>query len=143
MGANLRVEIQAEVDAPRHEVYELLATAGGLGRWLDEAALEPRAGAPVRFRLRDAVAVGQVVAVDPPQHISFSWDWEDEPLRTYTVVCFDAIDHGARTHVTVRHVGFRTEAQTRLHESLWQYWFGRFRRVADAVPSDKLEVTHP
>lgn len=124
-----RVELQAEVKASRLLVYPLLATAEGLAQWLDAAELEPRVGSPVRLRMLDAVAVGKVLAVDPPQHISFTFDWEGEPLGAQTVVALDVIDHGSRSHVTLRHVGFRDERQLELHESLWAYWFERFRKA--------------
>ncbi|MEX2547704.1 MAG: SRPBCC domain-containing protein [Chloroflexota bacterium] len=137
-----RVELQTEVDAARVLVYPLLATAEGLGRWLTEAELDPRVGAKARFRLRDAVAVGEVLAVDPIQHISFSWDWEAEPLGTLTVVAFDAIDHGARTHVTIRHVGLPTRALVELHDEMWRYWLARFEDAARALPR-RDEATHP
>ncbi|MBA2558163.1 MAG: SRPBCC domain-containing protein [Chloroflexi bacterium] len=126
------LELQAEVDAPRERVYELLATAKGLGRWLDEAELEARFEGPVRIRMTDAVATGQVLSIQPPQHISFSWAWEGEDARSGTVVAFDAIDHGSRTHVTVRQVGFRTREQRSLHEALWAYWFGRFQEAVES-----------
>jgi uncharacterized protein YndB with AHSA1/START domain len=128
-----RVEVQGEVDAPREAVFGLLATADGLARWLDEAELDPRVGGRLRVRMRDAVATGTVVALDPPQHISFAWDWETEPIGARSVVAFDAIEHGARTHVTVRHVGLPTRRQLELHAELWRHWFGRFREVANAV----------
>lgn len=129
-----RVELQAEVDALRVDVFPLLATAEGLARWLDSAELQPRVGGLVRFRLRDAVATGKILALDPPQHISFSWDWEAEPIGTLTVVAFDAIDHGSRTHVTIRHVGLPTEAQVELHTEMWRYWLERFAAVAMELP---------
>ena len=125
-----RVEIQAEVDAPREAVYRLIATAEGLGTWLDGVEMEPRVGAPARFRLGDAVASGTVLAVDPPQHISFSWDWEGGSLGRPSVVALDAIDHGARTHVTLRHVGLPNRRQLELHAELWRYWFERFKQAA-------------
>jgi uncharacterized protein YndB with AHSA1/START domain len=138
MGARDRIELQAEVDAPRASVWRLVATAEGLGRWLDEAELEPRPGADFRFRLLDAEAVGQVIAVDPPQHISLRWSWRDEPAAQ-SVVAFDAIDHGARTHLTLRHVGLRDSRQLELHEALWSHWFPRLCRAAGGrtdVPAD-------
>ena len=138
----VRVELQTEVDAPRDAVYALLATGQGLARWLDEAELQPRVGAPVRIRMRDAVAHGRVLAVDEPQHISFTWDWEDEPLPSPSVVAFDAIDHGARTHVTVRHVGLDDERQVELHDALWSYWLRRFEDAAQRI-GPKPELTHP
>ena len=137
-----RVELQLEVDAPRAAVFELMASADGLRQWMDDAELEPRVAAPVRLRLRDATAVGQVLAVDPPQHISFSWDWSDEPLGRASVVAFDAIDHGARTHVTLRHVGLPSRRQVELHAALWRHWLARFAVACRALPS-KDETNHP
>lgn len=128
-----RVELQTEVDAPRVLVYPLLATAEGLAKWLDEAELERRVGGAVRLRLRDAVAVGKVLAVDPPQHISFTWDWLGQPLGRVTVVAFDAIDHGSRTHLTIRHVGLPSPAQVELHEEMWRHWLERFDAAAKAL----------
>lgn len=132
------VELQAEVAAPRRFVFPLLATAEGMTRWLDEVDLEPRVGAATRFRLRDAVAVGKVLALDPPQHISFSWEWEGEPAAVASVVALDAIDHGRRTHLTLRQVGFRDERQRELHEALWRYWFGRLTEAAARAGAEVL-----
>jgi uncharacterized protein YndB with AHSA1/START domain len=137
-----RVELQAEVDAPRSLVYPLLATAEGLGSWLDGAEFEPRVGGLVRLRMRDAVGVGKVLSVGPPQHISFTWDWEGRTLGAASVVAFDAIDHGARTHVTFRHVGLPSPEQVTLHEEMWRYWRDRFVAACKALPK-KVETTHP
>ncbi|HUG49018.1 MAG TPA: SRPBCC domain-containing protein [Candidatus Limnocylindria bacterium] len=139
---NDRVELQTEVDAPRVAVYSLLATSEGLSRWLDEAELEPRVGGALRVRLLEAVAQGKVLAIDEPQHISFTWDWQDESLGVTTVVAIDAIDHGARTHVTLRHVGLPNARQVELHRALWEHWLGRFEAAARALP-EKVETTHP
>jgi uncharacterized protein YndB with AHSA1/START domain len=130
MPNDLRVEHQAEVPGRREELFKLVATSEGLRRWLDGAELSPSVGGAVRLTLRDAVAVGKVLAVDAPQHISWTWDWEGEPLHANTVVAFDLIDHAERTHLTVRHVGFRSRAQQQLHDALWRYWFGRLVRAA-------------
>jgi uncharacterized protein YndB with AHSA1/START domain len=123
---NDRVELQAEVEAPREDVFALLATAAGLATWLDEAQLDARVGGAFRMRMRDATAMGKVLALDPPQHISLEWNWETEPMPRPSVVAFDAIDHGARTHVTIRHVGLPSADQVMLHEELWRYWMARF-----------------
>ena len=130
-----RVELQTEVDAPREAVFALLATADGLATWLDAAELEPRVGGLVRLTLRDGVAVGKVLALDPPQHISFTWDWEGRSLAHLSVVAFDAIDHGARTHVTLRHVSLPSPAQVELHTEMWRYWLSRFDAAVAALPT--------
>jgi uncharacterized protein YndB with AHSA1/START domain len=137
-----RVELQTEVDAPRELVFPLLATAEGLRQWLDSADVDARVGGETRFTLRDSRAVGRVVALDPPQHISFSWEWLDQPLGKPSVVAFDAIDHGARTWVTLRQVGLATPEQVEIHEQMWRYWLERFVEATRALP-DKEETTHP
>ena len=138
---NDRVELQIEVDAEREAVFELVATAHGLRRWLDAAELEPRVGGDLRHRLRDTAAHGTVLAFDPPQHISFTFDWIDEPLGRASVVAFDVIDHGARAHVTLRHVGLPTRAQVELHDHLWRHWLSRFEDAVRALPSE-VATTH-
>ena len=138
---NDRVELQAEVDAPRADVFALFATAQGLRRWLDAAELDPRVGGALSVTMRDAQATGEVLALNPPQHISFTWRWSSEPAARQSVVAFDAIDHGARTHVTVRHVGLATADEVELHEELWRHWLRRFE-VATRKLTDKAETTH-
>ena len=76
-----------------------------------QATLDTRVGGGFRFRLLDGVAAGRVVAYAPVQHISYAWDWEGAPLGVATTVAFDLIAHGSRTHLTLRHVGFRTASQ--------------------------------
>jgi uncharacterized protein YndB with AHSA1/START domain len=128
-----RVELQAEIEAPRDLVFALVATAEGLRAWVDEADFEPRVGGAVRIRFHDAVGVGTVVALDPPQHVSFTWDWEQEPLGSRTVVAFDAIAHGAATHLTLRNVGIRGPRRLELHAELWKHWFERLTLAAGTV----------
>jgi uncharacterized protein YndB with AHSA1/START domain len=138
---NDRVEMQQEIDADREGVFGLVSTAAGLRRWLDDGEIEPRVGGEVRLRLRDSDAVGKVLAIDPPQHISFTWQWVDDGRAT-GVVAFDAIDHGSRTHLTVRHVGLRGAEQVQLYEELWRYWLERLIEAAKALP-DKAQAAHP
>jgi len=128
-----RLELQAEVDAPRRQVFELLATADGLRQWVDDAELDGRVGGRIRLRMLDAEGGGEILALDPPQHISYTWDWAGQPLGATTVVAFDAIDHGARTHVTLRHVGLPDRRQLELHRALWEHWLRRFAAAAQAL----------
>jgi len=136
-----RVELQTEVDVPRRLVFPLVATADGLRHWLDSAELDARVGGELRATMRDAQAVGKVLALDPPQHISFQWDWADASLGAASVVAIDAIDHGARTHVTLRHVGLPSRQEVVLHEQLWRYWMSRFEDACRSLPSE-IETAH-
>jgi uncharacterized protein YndB with AHSA1/START domain len=130
MVAAPRVELQAEVDGRRADLFALVSSANGFRRWLDDAEFEPKVGSACRFVMGDAIAVGQVLAVSAPQHVSMTWDWEGEPLGSPSVVAFDLIDHGKRTHVTLRHVGLADRAQRELHDAMWHHWFGRLVKAA-------------
>lgn len=139
MRALARVEFQAEVGQGREAVYGLVSTSTGLARWLDSAELDATVGGTFRFGMGAAAATGSVVALTAPQHISLAWDWEDEPLGLPSVVAFDLIDHGNRTHLTLRHVGFPSAAQRDLHTVLWRHWFGRLVRATKAAQVDQSE----
>jgi uncharacterized protein YndB with AHSA1/START domain len=131
------VELQAEIKAPRERVFALLTTPRGLEAWLGGADFTPSVGARYRLGMADATAVGTVLALDAPQHVSLSFDWEDEPLGIPTVLAFDAIDHGDRTYLTLRHVGLPGGRQRELHAVLWRYWFARLvRAAAEPGPGD-------
>lgn len=136
-----RVELQAEIEADRADVFALVATAEGLGSWLDGAELEARVGGVVRLLLRDSEVAGKILALDPPQHISFTWQWVDEPARAPSVVAFDVIDHGERAHLTIRHVGLRDREAVELHQELWRHWLDRLVNAARRLPR-KVDVTH-
>jgi uncharacterized protein YndB with AHSA1/START domain len=127
-----RVELQAEVDGRRADLFGLVSSVDGFRRWLDDADFEPTVGRPCRFVLGGATAVGKVLAVATPQHVSVTWDWEGEPLGSPSVVAFDLIDHGKRTHLTLRHVGLADRAQRELHDAMWRHWFGRLIEAATA-----------
>ena len=125
MVAAPRVELQAEVDGRRADLFALVSTVEGFRRWLDDATFEPAVGSACRFVLGNAAAVGKVLAVSAPQHVSMTWDWDGEPLGSPSVVAFDLIDHGKRTHLTLRHVGLADRRQRELHDAMWRHWFGR------------------
>jgi uncharacterized protein YndB with AHSA1/START domain len=134
----MRVELQAEVPGRRADLFALVATPEGLSRWLDEAEMAPLVGAAVRLRLRDATAVGKVVALSPPQHLSLSWEWLGARSGA-GVVAFDLIDHGTRTHLTLRHVGLRTAAEAELHAEVWRHWFARLVAAATELGQGRPE----
>jgi uncharacterized protein YndB with AHSA1/START domain len=134
----MRVELQAEVPGHRADLFALVSTSGGLSRWLDEAEVAAAVGGPVRLRLRDAVVVGRVLALAPPQHVSFSWEWQGGAAGL-GVVAFDLIDHGPRTHLTLRHVGLRAGAEAELHAEIWRHWFGRLVEVARQAGRERPE----
>ena len=73
--ADLRVELQAEVDGQREGLFPLVSTADGLATWMDAATLDARVGGGFRFRLLDGVAEGRVVVLAPVQPVVLWRSW--------------------------------------------------------------------
>ncbi len=136
------VELQAEIHAGRDIIWPLLSTSDGLGRWLGATEIPRSVGGPVRLTIASAAAHGVLLALDPPQHVSFTFDWDEASVGGVTVVALDAIDHGATTHLTLRHVGLPAGRERDRHAALWREQFGRLVRVAEetarkAVPASR------
>jgi uncharacterized protein YndB with AHSA1/START domain len=111
----------------------------------DEAPLE--VGGRLRVRMHEAIAECRVTSLEVPQHVGLTWSWApgtgvppaaagDRP----TAVAFDLIDHGGRTHLTLRHVGLATHAEAEAHEQAWRHWFARLVRAArEGQPASRVE----
>ena len=130
------VELQAEVHSGRDRVWPLLSTSEGLAAWLGQAEVPASVGGQIRLTVGDAAAHGVLLAVDGPQHISFTFDWDGAPIGGPTVLALDAIEHGASTHLTLRHVGLPAGRERDRHEALWHERFGRLVRVAEEATED-------
>ena len=134
--------VVALTDASFDGAHHVWTASGATITYMDSDGLDARVGGELRATLRDSQAVGRVLALDPPQHISFAWDWVERPLGATSVLAFDVIDHGSRTWVTLRHVGLPSEAQIALQDQVWRYWLGRFEDACRLLPREKSVASH-
>lgn len=71
---------EIEIAASPDTVFQFLVDPELMVEWLGQAVeIDPRVGGVVRIDMngRDVV-VGEVLAVDPPRSISFTWGWDRE-----------------------------------------------------------------
>ncbi|HSK16179.1 MAG TPA: SRPBCC family protein [Gaiellaceae bacterium] len=122
VGSALAVEQEIRIEAPRERVFALLTEEGEMARWLPQPRFESRIGGRFGMQTGEWSAVGEVVALDPPRRVAYTWDWENAPLGARTEVSFDLEEDGAATIVRLRHTGFASEEQAASHDEGWRYY---------------------
>lgn len=129
------LELEIRVAASRSTVFSLLDNAEGMARWFGSTVdLEPEPGGEVRVDIngRD-IAKGQVVEVDPPERIVFTFGWEGEghPVPAgSTQVEIALTEDGDETIVKLRHTGLTVE-QAAQHKEGWEHYMPRLLAVAE------------
>ena len=128
------IEWEVIVAAPPELVWQFWADPARLVRWMGtEATLEPRPGGDIVVRYGNgAVMRGEIVEVDPPRRLVFTWGWEDpaeivRPGESRVEVTLEAADQGTRVHV--RHLGLPTPERAG-HAEGWDYFLGRLLEAA-------------
>jgi len=104
-----------------------------LVRWMGSVAeIDLRPGGAIRISYGNgAVMAGELVTLDPPRRLVFTWGWEDpaevvRPGQSRVEVAFDAVDGG--TLVVVRHHDL-PHGERAGHAEGWDYFLGRLGGV--------------
>jgi len=124
--ATTTIEHMVEIDASPSTVYELWTTPAGLCAWWGvSASIDPKPGGAVRVDIDgEHVMVGEVLSVEPPHRLRFTFGWENgEPAPGSTEVDVVIDDLGAGSRVTLRHVGLPIEF-IESHARGWTYFLG-------------------
>ena len=123
---------QVLVAAEAETVWQDWADATSLAQWMwpprfeSPAAVTPAVGGAwnVRSAVTGMAVVGEVIAVDPPRELRIAWRWAGEDQTTDVTVSLEPVsDHATR--VTVRHTGFRNDAERDDHIQGWTDCLGR------------------
>jgi uncharacterized protein YndB with AHSA1/START domain len=74
----LRLELSFELPGTPEQVWDAIATAGGISSWFLPTELEERAGGAVTFHMGETNSEGTVTAWEPPSRIEFvEPDWAE------------------------------------------------------------------
>jgi uncharacterized protein YndB with AHSA1/START domain len=75
---------------------------------------------------------GEVLEVDPPRSVEFTWGWHDEnDLRGHdTSVRFEVHPEGSGTRFVLIHTGLADEESARNHEMGWTSSLNKLERLA-------------
>jgi uncharacterized protein YndB with AHSA1/START domain len=129
------IERRIEIRAPRETVFRYFTDSGRFAAWWGEgSAIEPHPGGRVRIRYPNGVvASGEVVEIDPPSRIVFTYGYEGEgkpipPGGSRVTVRLDTVEEG--TAVVLRHESDDAPAEVGAeHVQGWRYQMAVFANV--------------
>jgi uncharacterized protein YndB with AHSA1/START domain len=135
-GSAVRREI--EIAASPETVWEFLVDPAKAHTWWGQAvAFEARPGAPLRIQVTPAsISSGEVVEVDPPRRLVYTWGWEvggggpEIVPPGSTTVEIDLVPSGAGTTLRLVHRGLPDDDAAALHGQGWDHYLGRLAVAA-------------
>ena len=124
-----------EIRAPRETVFRYFTDSARFAAWWgDGSAIDPRPGGKVRIRYPNGVvASGEVVEIDPPARIVFTYGYEAEgnpipPGGSRVTIRLDPLEEG--TAVALRHESADAPAPVGAeHVQGWRYQMAVFANV--------------
>lgn len=127
MTATTTIEHVVHIDAAPSTVFDLWTTADGLCAWWAVAAsVDPQPGGAIRVDIDgEHVMVGEVVAVEPPNRLRFTFGWEgSDPAPGSTEVDVLIESNGGGSRLTLRHHGLPIDF-IESHASGWTHFLGQ------------------
>lgn len=145
--APLTLVVKRTFSAPRDRVYLAWTDVSELIRWFapsddftTEASLDLRVGGAYRIELHNtkdkhtSIVVGTYREIDPPEKLSFTWQW-DKPGARETLVTVDFISAGNSTEVILTHQLLTDETDRDNHAKGWTGCFGMLSRYISNAAS--------
>ena len=131
-------------DAPRARVYDAWTKPDVLKEWFGPAgftipsiAMKLVVGGAYTITMRapdgeDYVVRGEFKAIRPPEHLSYTWLWDEMPPdpQVNTLVSIDFIDRGSQTEIVLTHEGFASAESRDRHQA---GWLGTFESLEKLV----------
>ena len=123
---------EIRIGAPLEVVFEYLVDPAKLCRWMaQDAEVERRLGGVYRLTIDGNVTSGELVELEPPRRVAFTWGWEGGgpvPPGSSTVVV-ELEPEGDGTLVRLTHRGLPAEA-LELHRQGWDRFLPQLAEAA-------------
>ncbi|HVY40017.1 MAG TPA: SRPBCC domain-containing protein [Polyangia bacterium] len=137
------IVVEYEIQRPPAAVWRALTEPQLLARWLMENDIRPEVGHRFTFRAPpipgwDGVVHCEVLEVDPPRRLRYSWRGGSDDLQGYgtridTVVTWTlAATPGGGTWLRLEHAGF-TDENAFAYEGLAKGWRGKLAARIEAI----------
>ncbi len=141
----LVLELRRILPAAPPVVFAALTDPHELARWWGPEGFttpslwfDPRVGASYRIEMQPPTGdpfslTGDFRVVDPPNHLAFTFAWEDpDPDDVETLVDLSLRDLDRATEVTLDQGRFTTDARRELHRSGWTDSFDKLEQLLSA-----------
>lgn len=145
------VELKITIGAPPATVFSFLTDPARILGWIGRSVeLDPRPGGVLRIDVngRDVVQ-GEILEVDAPRFIAFTWGWDREeavlPVGSSRVeIRLEA--RGEDTLLRLRHLRLPPDVREE-HAAGWDHYLGRLRTAASggdpgADPLATKDIVH-
>jgi len=134
MPDDLFVTREVKIAAPPGVVFDYLTEPAKLMQWNTTAAeFDARVGGAYRFTVAGShVASGEVLELDPPRRLAYTWGWEDNditPPGSSTVV-FELEQDGDYTIVRLTHRDLPSKDACDAHAEGWEHYLPRLSLAA-------------
>jgi uncharacterized protein YndB with AHSA1/START domain len=131
------IEREVRIAAPPELVWSFWVVPERIVRWMGRTAtFDSTPGGTVRIDYGGGhVMRGEVLELDPPRRLVFTWGWEDpaEAVRPGgSRVEVDLAPEGDGTRLRLRHSGLPDAAEVAGHAEGWDYFLGRLVGAAAA-----------
>ena len=127
----LMVDKTIRIEAPREHVFKLLTDPKEVKRWEPMVEFEPRIGGKFRFEPGEHRGFGEIIELDPPNVVAYTWDWRNDPLGTRTIVKYELKADGNATILRLTHTGFGDAERAKNHGIGWEYYNQRLKIAAE------------
>jgi uncharacterized protein YndB with AHSA1/START domain len=122
------------IEAQPETVWQFLVEPEKIARWKGvDVKFEARVGAPYRtVVVPENVAVGELVELDPPHRLVYTWGWEGNPdvPPGSTTVEYELIPEGDGTRVRLTHRDLPNQESVDSHAHGWDHYLERLAVAA-------------
>jgi len=141
MGAAERAPVvrELEIAARPETVWGFLVDADKAARWWGVTVeIDPRVGGLLRVLVTSGrTALGELLEVDPPRRLVYTWGWEptgdpvvDQVPPGSSTVELDLVPSAGGTLLRMVHSGLPTVEQEEAHAMGWLHYLGRLAVAA-------------
>jgi uncharacterized protein YndB with AHSA1/START domain len=125
------IDVKIHIDVPQETVFKYLVEPELMKRWQPIEFFDARLGGKFKFAKGEWIAVGDIVELDPPKVVAYTWDWENAPIGARTIVKFELSKDGNGTLVRLTHIGMPDAERAKNHGEGWTYYANRLKIVAE------------
>jgi uncharacterized protein YndB with AHSA1/START domain len=133
--AGFTIDRTISIRAPRELVFRYFTDSARFAAWWGEGSeIEPRPGGRVRIRYPGGVvASGEVVEIDPPERVVFTYGYEGEgkpipPGGSRVTIRLEDVEDGTAVHLRHEAKGVPAEVGVE-HVQGWRYQMALFANV--------------